>query len=972
MINRDAVPLRTPRRSRRLLTWVVVGLIFLLLALRSIGAFWTDFLWFESIGQARVWRTLLFTRVWLVAIAAVVAFLLFWANLLLADRLSPRRPALSGSPDEELLERFQTWVEPRIRWVRLAVAAFFGITIGLGASVWWEDFLLFRYGGDFGTLDPIFGNDIGFYVFQLPFMRSTFGWTFQLFLVIALVTAALHYLNGGIQIQALRRTTPGVKVHLSILFAVLALLKAFGYLLDRWELLYSERGRVFGASYTDVNAQRLAFDLLILISVVGAIILLVNLRFGGWTLPLVALGLWLFTSIAIGGIYPAIVQRFRVVPDEINKEVEFVEHNIAATRFAYGLSNVEVRKFGASPNLTGTDLASNRDTIDNIRLWDPSVLNRTYEELQEFRPFYGIEDVDVDRYIIDGKLTQVMVSARELDEPLVPVRGWVNERLVYTHGFGAVLSPANAVDKDGNPEFLIGDIPPVVLGGAPEIAQPRIYFSDSAERDYLIAATTQDELDFPEVGGGGETVVFNSYEGGGGIRLGGLLRRAAFALRFGHVDVLISGRLDDDSRVLLERNIRSRLAKVAPFLSADADPYIIMVNGELKWVVDMYTVSDRYPYSQSTISDTTAFTARLDRPEGNPALPSRFNYIRNSVKVVVDAFDGSMTFYVVDPSDPIIAAHQRIYPTLFTPGDAMPQEIREHLRYPQDLFRVQSDAYSTYHITDSREFFSDLDPWQIAPDPSTSVRRVGTRLPVFLNADQTEFRPMLPYYLLMKLPGEEDLSFLLLQPFTPLTRPNMVSFMVAKSDGQIIEYRMPTDRPPQGPGQVGALINQDPEISSLFTLTGQQGSEVIQGNMLIIPVEESLLYVQPIYLAAAPTEGGQFSTGSAVDIPQVQRIVVSFNEQIAIQETLDEALAEIFGDSGAAPVTPTPVDPPDGDGPADVPPEVADLLQKASTAFAEADAALATGDLGLYADKVKEAQGYIADAVELLGTGIAA
>ncbi len=946
----------------------------LLLALRSIATFWTDFLWFDSISQTRVWRTLMFTRVWLVVAGSVVAFLLFWANLLLADRLSPRQPAYAGSPDEELLERFQSWVAPRMTWVRIAIAAFFGITIGLGAATWWEDFLLFQYGGDFGLVDPIYGRDVGFYVFQLPFLRAVFGWTFQLFIVISLVTAALHYLNGGIQVQARRRVSPGVKVHLSILFAVLALLKAFGYLLDRWELLYSDRGQVFGASFTDVNAQRPALNLLILISLVAAAILLVNLRFRGWTLPLVALGLWLFTSIAIGGIYPSIIQRFRVVPDEINKEVEFVGYNIEATRRAYGLADVEVRPFAASPNLTTVDLSGNRDTVDNIRLWDPSVLNRTYRELQEIRPFYGIEDVDVDRYVIDGDVTQVMVSARELDEPNVPVRGWVNERLVYTHGFGAVLSPANTVDDEGKPAFLVEDIPPVVSASAPELldfdstdaSQPRIYFSDAAENDYVIAATTQEELDFP-IGLTGETVRSNSYDGAGGIELGGFMRRAAFALRFGHVDVLISGRLENDSKVLLERNIRSRLDKVAPFLSSDGDPYIVLVDGELKWVVDMYTISDRYPYSQSTISDTTAFTGRLNQSRGNPALPNQFNYIRNSVKAVVDAHDGSMTFYVVDDADPIIAAHQRIYPTLFTPGEQMPQEIRDHLRFPQDLFRVQADVYTTYHITKPSEFFSETDPWQIARDPSNSDR--PPLRAVFRNTDGSEFRPMLPYYLLMKLPGEDELSFLIMQPYTPLDRPNMVSFMVAKSDGQIIEYRLPADRAQQGPGQVGALINQDPEISSLFTLTGQEGSEVIQGNMLIIPVEESLLYVQPIYLAAAPTEGNAFSTGSAVDIPQVQRIVVSFNEQIAIQETLDGALAEIFGDSGAGPDAPPPPDGGDGDG-GEVPGEVADLLRQANQAFAEADAALQSGDLGLYADKVEEAQGFIQQAVALLSSDV--
>lgn len=953
----------------------------LLLTLRSIAAFWTDFLWFDSIDQTRVWRTLILTRVWLVLAAAVVAFALFWGNLALANRLSPRRPAAAGSPDEELLERFQAWIAPRQRMVFLLVALFFGILIGLGASSWWEDFLFFQFGGDFGIDDPIFNNDVGFYVFKLPLLRTVFGWTFQLLLVIVLVTAAVHYLNGGIQIQAQPRVGAGVKMHLSILFAVIALLKAFGYALDRWELLYSSRGRVFGASFTDVTAQKPALNLLILISLVAVVILLVNLRFRGWTLPAVALGLWLFTSVAVGGIYPAIIQRFRVEPDEINKEIEFVAHNIRFTRDAYGMAAIDVRPFDASPNLDAAALNANRDTIDNIRLWDPSVLNTTYRELQEIRTFYGIEDVDVDRYVIDGKLTQVMVSARELDEPNIPVTGWVNERLVYTHGFGAVLSPANSVTREGQPAFLVSDIPPKSTEANLEVDQPRLYFSDNAQSDYVIAGTTQPEVDFP-VGTTGENVEFNFYDGTGGIRLGGFFRRAAFALRFGAIDVLLSGRPNDDSRVLLERNIRERLDKVAPFLHADADPYLVLVDGKLLWIVDMYTTTDQYPYSQSTLSTSTAFTGRLDQSGGRPGLSNRFNYIRNPVKAIVDAYDGTMTLYVVDPTDPIIEAMQDIFPTLFTPGDQMPAALREHLRYPQDLFRIQSDVYSTYHITDPAQFFSVVDPWQIARDPSTSVRPVPTRA-IFRNSDGSEFRPMLPYYLLMTLPGESELSFLIMQPFTPLDRPNMVSFMVAKSGpeeyGKIIDYRLPADRAQQGPGQVGALINQNPEISAEFTLIGQQGSEVIQGNMQVIPIDESLLYVQPIYLAAAATDsGGPFGRpGVSGAIPEFKRVVVSFDGEIKIGDSLEEVLVAIFGPDAAG-IAPGAIVEPGGTvepggavepgGTVQVPPEVTAKIDAAQDAFAAADAALLDGDFTTYLAKIEEAQTLIQEVADLLAS----
>lgn len=919
--------------------------------MRSIATFWTDYLWFDSLELTGVWSTLIFTRVLLVVLATILAALIIWLNLWLANRLSPRVGAIQGSPDQDLLERWQDWITPRERMVRILVALGLGLLLGLGASLWWEDFLLFRFGGDFGVVDPIFDNDVGLYVFRLPFYRALFGWVFQLVVVVSLVAAVVHYLNGGIQVQQpQRRVSPGVKVHLSVLFALLALLKAVGYWLDTWELLYSRRGQVVGASFTDVNAQIPALRLLIFISIVAAVILLVNIWFRGWTLPLVALGLWLFTSIAIGGLYPAFVQRFQVVPDEVNKEAEFVAHNIEFTRAGFGLSDIEVQQFAASADLDVQDLEENRPTIDNIRLWDPSVLRTTYRELQEIRTFYAIEDVDVDRYTIDGELTQVMVSARELDENNIPGGGWVNEKLVYTHGFGAVLSPANDVTVEGQPDFLIQDIPPI--SSVPDditVDQPRVYFSDSADADYLITATKEDEVDFPI---GESEVEVNNYAGDGGVELGGFFRRMAWALRFGDVDVLISGQPTADSRVMLARNIRDRVERVAPFLFADADPYLVLLEGESTWVLDLYTVSGNYPYSSN------ALTGRLDRTRG---LPLTFNYVRNPVKATVDAYTGEMTFYVIDESDPLIQAQRRIFPDLFT-DEEIPADLVEHVRYPEDLFRVQSDMYLLYHMTDAKDFFRVVDPWQIANDPSTSDR--ADLRGVSIDDEGNTLRPMLPYYLLMKLPDEDDLSFLIMQPFTPENRPNMTSFMVAKSGpfeyGQIIDYRLPSQSAQQGPGQVGNFINQDPEISAEFTLLGQGGSEVIQGNMLVVPINESLLYVQPIYIRADP-EGSGDSSG----IPEFKRVVVSFDGQIEIADSLDEALATVFGGvvGGGDAETPPPTE---GDGVV-IPEEVAALLEGAAAAFEEADAALQAGDLAGYEEAINRARDLIVRAQVVAG-----
>ncbi|NND03664.1 MAG: UPF0182 family protein [Acidimicrobiia bacterium] len=966
MISRDPVPIKQ-EGGRRWLAILLAAVFVGVLTIRSIATFWTDYLWFSDLGQSGTWRTLILTRVWLVLAATAVAVLLFWINLAVADRLSPRTGSFSGSPDEELLERFQEWVGPRVRWVRMAVAGFFGLMVGLGASQWWRDWLLFRHGGTFGIEDPIYGNDVGVYVFDLPFYRDLFGWTFQLVLVIALVTAALHYLNGGIQVQ--RSVSAGVKVHLSVLFAALAVLKAFGYWLDRWELLYSDRGQVIGASFTDINAQRPALNLLIIVSLIAAVILLVNIRLKGWTLPIVAVGLWLLTSIGVGGIYPAIVQRFQVQPDELNKEIEFVAHNIEFTREAYGLTGIEVQDFAASSALTAADLEDNSDTVDNIRLWDPSVLFTTYQQLQAIVTFYDVSDVDVDRYRVDGELTQVMVSSRNLDEDSIPAPGWVNERLVYTHGFGAVLSPANNVTVEGQPDFLVKDIPPASSTPDIVIDEPRVYFSDDASSEYVIAGTSQLEVDFP-IGGTAGELQYNNYAGDGGVELGGLLRRLAFAARFANFDTLISSRLSADSQVLLVRNIKDRITKLAPgFLFPDADPYLAVIDGQLEWVVDLYTISDQYPYS------TGAPTGRLDAV--TQGLPNSFNYIRNSVKATVSAFDGEVIFYVVDDSDPLVRAYQRIFPTLFTPGAEMPPELTEHLRYPEDMFRLQSDMYTLYHMTDASQFFSTVDPWEIARDPSTSERLVPFRSRELNLADANE-QPMDPYYLLMKLPEDQDdadPSFIIMQPFTPRGRPNMVSFMVAKSGpgdyGQIIDFRLPSGTQLDGPRQMGELINQDPVISPEFSLLGQGGSRVIQGNMLLVPVRDSLLYVQPIYITAEREDESQAGQafGAQADegltgIPEFKRVVVSYNGNIKMAETLDAALAAVFIN------TEQPVGP--GGEPGELPSDVAELVTAARQALDEAAAALQAGDLGLYQAKVEEAADLLARAEQLSNEAVGA
>jgi uncharacterized protein len=950
VINREPINYRQGSGVRRFLTIGVVAVFLLLIFGRWLATLFTDYLWYDSLGIAGVWSTVTFTRVWLVLGATLVAFVFFFGNLWLVDRLSPRAGAITGAPDEELLERFQEWVEPRATLVRTLFSLFFGLLIGLGAAAWWQNWLEWRNSVPFNVTDPIFGNDISLYVFNLPMYRDVFGWLFQLLLVATLVVVAAHYLNGGIKIAAPgQRTSDAVKAHISVLLALMALLKAVGYQFDKWELLYSTRGQVFGASYTDVNAQIPALNLLIFISVVSAIILLVNVRFKGWTLPLIAVGIWLVTSIGVGGIYPALVQRFSVEPNELTKETPYVQNNLDFTRLAFNLSGVEVRGFQASPDLTSEAVQANSPTIENIRLWDPGVLTRTYPELQNIKTYYTFTDVDVDRYVIDGELTQVMTSARSLDESRIPGEGWVNERLVYTHGLGTVLSPARNVTSDGLPAFLVKDIPPINLtaDAALRIDQPRIYFADDADTDFLIAGSKEGEVDLPTPSTDPNDVQKNSYDGIGGVELGNVFKRFAWALRFGDLNTLISSQLEPTSRVMIARNIRDRIARVAPFLYADSDPYLVIAEGRLVWMMDLYTATDRFPYSEP------AGTGRLNITS---ALPAQLNYIRNSVKAVIDAYQGTVDLYVIDPEDPLIKVNEKIFPGVFSPISDFPDVLVDHVRYPEDLFRMQTDVYQLYHMTDPVDLFQRNDPWQIARDPSTSPKPI-------LRAG-FDPAPMLPYYLLMELPEEDTLSFLLMQPFTPLSRPNMSAFVVAKSSplteyGTLIEYTMPSDRQVDGPGQVGDFIDQDPQASAEFTLLGQEGSEVIKGNMLVVPIDNSLLYIQPIYLAA--------DTGG-VGIPQFKRVVSSFNSRIEIGDSLEEVLSRYFG-------TPTDGSTDGGDGGSNgdgggglgtVEEQIANLLNLASIAFDEANAALANGDLALYQQRVDEAAEYIQEANRLI------
>lgn len=916
----------------------LIGVLFVVLAsLRGLAVFWTDYLWFQEVRLESVWRGVLGAKIGLFFAFTLLFFAMVWVNLVIADRLAPKGP----SRLDDVVARYREVVGPRAGLIRLGVAIVLALMVGGGAAGQWQNWLLFRNGLEFGTSDAQFGRDIGFYVFRLPFISFLVNWAFFALFTTALVTLAAHYLNGGIRVQGIApRVTSAVKAHLSVLLALMALVKAVGYFFQRFELNFSTRGIVDGATYTDVNAQLPAINLLLFISLAAAVLFVVNIRRQGWVLPVLAVGLWAFISLVVASLYPAFVQKFRVEPNEPQRERPFIERNIASTRDAHGIAGIRLTDFEYQENLDAQAIADNRDTVDNLRLWDPRFVRQTYQRLQEFRQYYRFNDVDVDRYVVNDSLTQTLISAREIETSELPTQSWVNQHLQFTHGFGSILSAANASTEDGKPEFLVRDIPPV---GEPEITQPRIYYGEGGA-DYAVVRSEQPEIDYVRSTGGDET---HTYNGTGGVELSSFFRRAAMGLRFGEINFLTSGLLTPETRAIFIRNIHERVRVAAPFLRYDADPYPVIHEGRTVWIQDAYTVTNRYPMSER------ASTGRL---AANSGLNVDFNYVRNSVKVVIDAYNGDMTFYVVDPDDPLAQTYSRIFPDLFTSGDEVDDELRRHFRYPEDLLKVQTDSIGRYHITDPLEFYNASDAWNVAQDPgsgSPELSASDTTAPVPGGAPGGPAVPavpereerMDPTYLLMRLPGEERASFLLLQPMVPASGSdrlrNLTSFVVAKSDptdyGQLEAFVMPSGELIDGPSLADARAKAEPLIAQQIALLDQRGSRVLLGNMILVPIGQSLFYMRPVYV-----------TSQSTAFPELQHVIVVYGERAIMRNSLDEALGALFGgapDEPAAPIAP-------GTGVSD---DVADLLSRAEDAFTEADNALRVGDLATYQAKIQEA-----------------
>lgn len=937
-------PARRGGRGRVVLIVAAVVLFFGLTSLRGMAGFYTTYLWFDELGFGDVWQGVLGTKLALVAGFTAGFFLLLYLNLFIADRLAPK--FRTPGPDDELVQRYRDAVGRHAGKVRFVIAALFALLAGGNTAGQWNNWLLFRNSVDFGIKDPQFGEDVSFYVFRLPFMSFLVDWLFLAVFIVAVVSLVAHYLNGGIRVQPpAPRVTRHVKAHISVLLAVLAILKAVGYYLQRYELNFSTRGAVHGATYTDVNAQLPALQLLVVISLAACILFLLNIRWQGWVLPVIGVGLWAFISVIVGAAYPAFIQKFRVEPSELQRESKYIARNIKATRDAMNISGVQSRSFEYDENLTAQDLSENVTTVRNVRLWDPTYVKGTYQRLQEIRQYYRFNDVDIDRYTIGGELLQTIVSARELNSGDLPSQSWVNRRLQYTHGYGAVVSPANAVSSDGKPEFLVKDVPP---SGTPAITEPRIYFGENLS-SYAIVNTKQKEIDFQTERGDTEE---STYAGKGGVPMGSFLRRLAFAIRFGDQNVLISDQVTPQSRAVFYRDIQSRVKQAAPFLRYDADPYPVIVKGRIQWVQDAYTTTSRYPYAQHANVE--------ELPQGS-GLNTSFNYVRNSVKVVTDAYDGTMTFYIVDPDDRIVQAYAKAFPKLFTPFSAMDPEMVEHLRYAEDIFRVQTNMYGRYHITEPDEFYRGTDAWNVSQDPGSGNPSAPAQEVQVLDAEgnlvRRKTKRMDPTYLLLRLPGDSRESFLILRPFVAASQAdkqqNLTAFMTAKSDpgsyGTLEVFEMPRGRQVDGPALVDARIKANTQITSEITLLNQQGSQALQGNLVVLPIENSIVYVRPLYVQSQNNP-----------VPELKRVIVVFGERAEMGTTLQQALTKIFGSAPAtlergpqgAPATPTPPPGP-GAGPAPSA-DVQALLGQAQTAYDAAQEALRRGDLAEYQRRINE------------------
>jgi len=857
-------------KLRRAVSFILFFAALVILSLAVNGSrLYTDWLWFQSMNYQHVFMTILLSEIGLSVAVGLILFVVLFINLMLT-----RGPLLKATQAASVLKEDDVLTIQHLPLSQIISPKFITVVFALLSLLMavlfyfsvandWVTLQKFLHPTSFGISDPIFNKDIGFYVFKLPFylflyrvasltIIVTAFWVTMVYLVANLASG-----NPGRLLQSI-----SARYHLSFLAALFFIIRAMGYLLEQYNLLFTHYGAVWGAGYTSIHATLIAYKVLVFIALLCAVAILVNLFLRRFRLVVYSIGVLLVTSVLLGGMYPAAVQKFMVSPNEAAIEKPYLERNIQFTRLAYNLNKIERKDFPAGRILSADDNRANQDTIRNIRLWDWEPLIQTYAQLQEMRLYYDFNDIDVDRYIVDGRYRQVMLAAREINqESLLPqAKTWVNQKLTYTHGYGVAMSPVNEFTGEGLPTFFLKDIPPTGPTNI-QVTRPEIYYGELTDQ-YVIVNTNQQEFDYPQ----GDVNVFTTYEGESGVPIANFFRRVLFALTLSDYKMLLSGEIDNNSRVLYYRNIKQRVPKIAPFLQYDKDPYVVISDGKLYWMWDAYTTTNKYPYSEPYERDD--------------------NYIRNSVKVIIDAYSGHVDFYVSDDEDPIIMTYSKIFPGMFKPLDEMPEDLKQHMRYPEDLFKIQASMYSVYHMEDAQVFYNREDKWNMPTE-------------IF----GKEQRPMEPYYTIIKLPESKEPEYVLIIPFTPQQKMNMIAWMAARSDGEeygkLISYNFPKQEIVYGPMQIEARINQDTTISQQTSLWDQRGSSVIRGNTLVIPVKDSLLYIEPLYLQSEQSK-----------MPELRRVIVVHGEMVVMEPTLELALERIFGpNTGLEPTIELPSDP---------------------------------------------------------------
>ncbi|MDP3968048.1 MAG: UPF0182 family protein [Nocardioides sp.] len=973
---KPAQPPARPQRSRALIgTLVVLVVAFVLLS--AFTGLWTDRLWFQDLGYGGVFTTLISTRVVLFVVFGLLMAAVVAINLWIAYRLRPTFRA--HSPEQASLDRYREVVTPIRVWLLLGISGAMAVFAGVSASGQWRNFLLWRNGGEFGTTDPYFNRDAGFFVFDLPWLHFLVDFGMAASVVGILAAALVHYLYGGIRLQATSDKVSGAaQAQLSVLVGLFVLFKAVDYYLDRFDLTTGAGGLITGLTFTDENAVLPSKNILMFIALICAILFFANVFRRTWMLPGIGLGLLVLSSILLGLVWPGIVQNFQVNPSEPDKEAPYIERNIAATRDAYQIADTEITDYAATASLEPEQLAADAQSIPGIRLLDPSLVSDTFTQLQQVRGYYGVPDVlDVDRYEIDGEERDMVVAVRELNQAGLPgnQQNWANLHTVYTHGYGMVAAYGNQRDAQnqpagntgGEPIFAEEDIPP--RGDLSDLGDgyvPQIYFGENSPT-YSIVGKEEGgddiELDIPEGDANGGQARTNTYDGETGVGVGGLASKILYAIRFGEPNIVLSGRVNENSRILYDRHPSDRVEKVAPWLTVDNDIYPAVVDGRVLWIVDAYTVSDRYPLSEKrSLSDMTE--DRLNPIAAFNTLPTdEINYMRNSVKAVVDAFDGTVTLYAWDEEDPVLDAWSSAFDGVIKPRETIPDALLDHMRYPEDLFKVQRHLLQEYHVTDAQTFYAGTDRWTVPSDPT----RTETYQP--------------PYRLSVQTPtGDDEPTFSLTSVFTPAGRQNLASFISVDGDaskenyGQIRILRLPGNTQIQGPQQIANAFAADESIQNAVLPFTRTNSQAIYGNLLTLPVGDGLLYVQPLYTRRQGSGEGTY--------PVLRFVLASFGRDVGYGQTLAEALDDVLGSSqleqeidGSEPdegedPPPDEAGTPDPEpGPDEPPASVEALLQQAEGKFAEAQRALADGDLGAYQDAVAEARRLIQRALQGGDTG---